>query len=130
MMINFDYKLIDIRKTIWIALSEFYLDTELASEDFDRIADVFNKSGLGINEIKDIDLYEVFPLLQVNLLSMAGAWNGFDEDWLLPECEKRFQRRENIIHRLNCRFWNNFFYWMRRDYWNAIEKRMGFKRWN
>ncbi len=112
------------RKKIWIELSEFYVDTELTSEDFDRISNTFLQSGLGISKIKEIDLMEVFPLLQPNLLNVAGAWAGFDEEWLLSECTKRYIRRKNIFHRLNCKFWNIFFYWMRRDHWNQIEKRM------
>ncbi|MCR6639654.1 MAG: hypothetical protein NVV82_11905 [Sporocytophaga sp.] len=115
---------IEIRKPVWLALSEFYLDTELTNEDFDRIAVIFQNSGLTLNELKEIDLFEVFTLLQQNLLSITGAWTGFDEDWLLVECEKRYRRRKNILHRLNCKFWNIFFYWMRRNYWEQIEKRM------
>lgn len=115
---------LETRKKIWIELSEFYLDTELTSEDFDRISNTFMQSGLELVEIKKIDLLEVFPLLQSNLLSVAGAWAGFDEEWLLSECTKRYNRRNNIFHRLNCKFWNILFYWMRRDYWNQIENRM------
>jgi hypothetical protein len=115
---------IEIRKPVWIALSEFYLDTELTNDDFDRIATVFQKSGLTLKDLKEIDLFEVFIFLQPNLLSVAGDWAGFNEDWLLTECEKRYRRRKNLLHRSNCKFWNIFFYWMRRDYWKQIEKRM------
>ena len=115
---------IENRKPIWIALSQFYLDSELTSDDFDRIAIIFQKSGLHIQDLKQSDLMEVFPLLQRNLLSISGVWADFDEVWLLSECAKRYQRRENIFYRLNCRFWNQFFYWMRRDYWNIIEQKM------
>lgn len=115
---------IENRKSIWTALSEFYLDTELESEDFDRITTIFQNSRLSIKDIKQIDLMEVFPLLQPNLLSVAGVWVDFEEDWLISECKKRYNRRENLLHKLNCKFWNIFFYWMRKDYWNQIEKRM------
>ena len=115
---------LETRKKVWIELSKFYLDTELANEDFDQISNTFLKSGLEISNIKKIDLFEVFPLLQPNLLDVAGEWAGFDEEWLLSECAKRFNRRKNILHRLNCKFWNVFFYWMRKDYWNQIEQRM------
>ena len=115
---------LDARKKIWIDLSEFYLDTDLTSEDFDRISNTFLRSGLELREIKKIDLIEVFPLLQPNLLTVAPAWAGFDEEWILSECTKRYNRRNNLFHRLNCKFWNIFFYWMRRDYWSQVEKRM------
>ena len=115
---------LETRKKIWIELSEFYLDIELTSEDFDRISNTFLQSGLGLDDLKKIDLFIVFPLLQKNLLSVAGVWAGFDEEWLLSECTKRYKRRKNIFHRLNCKFWNIFFYWMRRDYWKQLEKRI------
>ena len=115
---------LETRKKIWIALSEFYLDTELTNEDFDRISKTFLQSGLKIGDIKEIDLLEVFPILQPNLLSVAGAWAGFDEELLISECTKQYNRRNNIFHKLNCKLWNIFFFWMRRDYWLQIEKRM------
>ncbi|MBL0139141.1 MAG: hypothetical protein IPP86_11515 [Bacteroidetes bacterium] len=119
-----DSQQLETRRKIWIELSEFYLDTELTSEDFDRISNTFLQSGLELSEIKKIDLIEVFPLLQPNLLNVAGEWAGFNEEWLLSECTKRFNRRKNIFHRLNCKFWNIFYYWMRRDYWTQIDKRI------
>jgi hypothetical protein len=119
-----DSEQLETRKKIWIELSEFYLDIELTSEDFDRISKTFLESGIELSEIKRIDLIEVFPLLQLNLLSAAGEWAGFDEEWLIAECTKKYNQRKNIIYILNCKFWNIFFYWMRRDYWNQIEKRM------
>ena len=115
---------IENRKQIWMALSEFYLDIQLSNEDLDRISLIFYNSGIHLREIKKIDLTEVFPLLQPNLLSVAGVWDGFDRDWLLTKSEKLYNRRKSIFHRLNCKFWNVFFYWMRRNYWNQIEKRM------
>ncbi|MDV7697994.1 hypothetical protein N6B72_13795 [Chryseobacterium soli] len=88
------------------------------------MAIIFQKSGLHIKDIKQIDLMEVFPLLQPNLLNISGAWADFDEDWLLSECIKHYQKRENRFYRLNYKFWNTLFYWMRRDGWNQIEQRI------
>lgn len=112
------------RKLIWIALSELYLDTELFANDFDRLAEVFKKSGFGLDEIQTIDLYEVFPVLQPNLLSVAGEWVGFDEEWLVAECQKRLDKRSNPIYRLRCKFFNWKYYWMRKEYWQELENRM------
>ena len=116
--------IIEKRERIWLALSEFYLDTELTNDDFDRIASEFRNSGLSLSEIKEIDLMEVFSLLQINLLSVAGAWAGFDKKWLYTECAKNYNRRKSLAHRLKCMFWNLFFYWMRKEYWNQIERRI------
>lgn len=115
---------IEIRKKIWVELSEFYLDTELQQRDFDGIAETFNNSGLTLQEIKKIDLYEVFPLLQHNLLSVAGEWAGFDPDWLFENCERFYKKRNNWFHQLKCRFLNLWFYWMRKEYWLKIENKI------
>lgn len=116
--------MIEQRKLVWLTLSEFYLDTELSTHDFERLAEIFKRSGLGLEEIRAIDLYEVFPVLQPNLLSVAGEWAGFEEDWLFAECQKRRNKRKNLIYRMRCSFFNRIYYWMRRDYWQELEKRM------
>lgn len=112
------------RKRIWLALSELYLDTELSTNDFERLVAVFKKSGFELNEIREIDLFEVFPVLQTNLLSVAGEWVGFDKDWLFRECQKGWEKRQNLIYRLRCRIFNRMYYWMRKEYWQELEKRM------
>ena len=113
-----------IRRPVWLALSEFYLDTELTEMDFEQIAGIFNQSGLDRETIKEIDLYEVFPLLQWNLLSAAGVWNGFDEEWLFSNCERLYHKRNNWFHRLQIKFWNKRFYWMRKDYWQRVDAKL------
>lgn len=112
------------RKAIWSALSEFYLDTELQAGDFDRITKTFKESGYSLSELKAIDLFEVFPVLQSNLLSMTGEWSGFDQDWLYKECEKNYYKRKNPIFRIIRVLKNKIHYWMREDYWKEIENRM------
>jgi len=114
----------EIRKKIWVALSDLYLDTELSRTDFDWISGTFSQSGYSILELKEIDMFEVFPLLQPNLLDPAGVWAGFNEEWLIPRCTRYYHKRNNFFHRLKCQ-WKNFQHqWMRKDYWNEIEKRM------
>ncbi len=115
---------IEKRKTVWNALSELYLYTELQRSDFERIAAVFNKSDYSIEEIKLIDLYEVFPLLQTNLLNVAGEWAGFDEYWLYERCEENYRKRPSWFHRMGCRISNRYYFWMRKRYWKAVEELM------
>ena len=97
-------KELEVRRTIWTELSDFYLDTELADADLKRKADVFKKSGLSIDKIKKINYYEVGPQLVNNLRSTAGVWEGFDQQWLHDVLEKRTRkdrgRPRNIIRRL------------------------------
>ncbi|MDX1910101.1 MAG: hypothetical protein SFV22_01380 [Saprospiraceae bacterium] len=114
---------LEARKPVWRSISAFYLDTELDAGEIAGIVATFEQSGCSLPELKKIDLYEVFPVLQGNLTAPAGAWNGFDDDWLFQLCEENYQRRLQWQHRLKCRFWNAFSYWLRRDYWRAVEKK-------
>lgn len=111
---------INERKPIWMALSEFYLDTELDDKDFGYIALTILKSPYNIDEVKNINKYEVFPVLQPNLLSTAGIWSGFDETWLVDKIALRIEKN---IHRNN--FWIELSYklfgWMTKDNWKKIE---------
>jgi hypothetical protein len=78
-----NYKIIEERKPVWVALSNLYLDTELQEDDYKYIAEVFYNSPYSLDEIDLINKYEVAPVLMPNLLSVAGEWAGFDEDWLV-----------------------------------------------
>lgn len=81
------------RQPVWLALSEFYLDTELQPADFTRIRAVFDQSGYSELEIRQIDYDEVGPLLYLNLLSVAGEWVAFEETALLKKLAKQAARR-------------------------------------
>jgi len=81
------------REPVWLALSEFYLDTELQPADFRRIRVVFDQSGYSAQEIRQIDYEEVGPVLYSNLLRVAGEWAGFYEAALLAAVRKRAAKR-------------------------------------
>lgn len=76
---------IERRKPVWVALSRFYLDTELSDQELTHIRDVFASSGYSIDEIQEIERNEVRCAIGVNLLGVAGVWSGFDEEWLCNE---------------------------------------------
>lgn len=91
---------IEQRLPLWSALSELWLDTELSGKDLQRIARVLADSGLSIGQLRQVYLFEVAPVVWVNMLSVTGEWSGFDEQWL---CAR-------IVHKLNkrprcTRFW-------------------------
>lgn len=71
---------IEARKPLWCALSELWLDTELDDVDFDRIAVVMDRSGLSLDELRDVYLREVAPVCWRNHAAVAGEWRGFDPD--------------------------------------------------
>lgn len=109
------------RKPIWIALSEFYLDTELQESDFRRIAFKIIESPYPMDEVKEINKYEVFPVLQPNLLSVAGVWAGFDENWLV-NCITDSLAQRTAIKKLGIESSFIIFRWMQKDYWEKLEK--------
>jgi hypothetical protein len=90
------------RKPLWTALSELWLDTELDPADIQRIADAVIESGYSEAELNAIYLYEVAPVVSANLLSVAGEWAGFDEEWLHAKARKRAESRS---------LWLSFWVW-------------------
>jgi hypothetical protein len=84
------------RQPVWLALSEFYLDTELQAADFIRVREVFDQSGYSELEIRQIDYDEVGPLLYPNLLSVAGEWITFEETALLENLAKQAAKGSKI----------------------------------
>ncbi len=108
------------RKPIWIALSEFYLDTELQESDYERIVSKIIESPYSLDEIKEINKYEVFPILQYNFLTVAGEWAGFDEEWLIKNIIDSLKRR-NAIKKLGIESFYLIFKWMLKDHWRKVE---------
>jgi hypothetical protein len=111
---------IEERKPIWIALSEFYLDTELQESDFRNIAFKIIESPYSLEEVKNINKYEVFPVLQPNLLSVAGEWAGFQEEWLINSITDSLTKRNSIKRAGIEGSWLTF-KWMQKDYWEKLE---------
>jgi hypothetical protein len=62
------------RQPVWTALSELWLDTALAAADLERIARVALDSGYSLEELEDISLCEVAPVVSGNLRVPAGVW--------------------------------------------------------
>ncbi len=84
------------RRPVWIALSELWLDTELQNHDIDHIARVLHDSGYDRDALEQILAEEVAPVVYLNLCSVAGAWTGFDPDWLCAEISRRLRTRGPI----------------------------------
>ena len=72
----------DDQLKIWRALSELFLDTEIENHTFRYIARVVSEVGLSLSGAEEILWYEVFPVLEHNLQSLAGVWDGWTDTWL------------------------------------------------
>ncbi len=113
--------IIESRKPIWIALSEFYLDCGLENDDLERIALIFFKSNYTLDEIRLINTYEVKPVLFSNLQSAAGVWSAFDEEWLVATISSRIVNYDRINEKLPALalFVRHIF---SNSYWKKIDK--------
>jgi hypothetical protein len=69
-----------IRRPLWIALSDLYLDTE---PPWNRAAEQCARSPFAIPALQRILFDEVHPVVHPNRWSTAGVWEAFDEDWLV-----------------------------------------------
>jgi hypothetical protein len=109
------------RIPIWLALSEFYLDTGLDDSDLRHIAYTFLESPYSFEEIKAINKYEVFPVLQSNLYSVAGNWAGFDEIMLADTISTRL-RNVSRYHKMIVDITYPLSGWMQLGYWTKATR--------
>lgn len=84
---------------VWLALSKFYLDVELKNEDYSSIALAIYNSPFELKKVKEMNTFEVFPILQYHLMSIAGEWIDFDEEKLIEAIVKSIDNRikDNIL---------------------------------
>lgn len=103
------------RESVWLALSELWLDTELDKPGRAAIAKTLAISGFSVAELEAIYRLEVAPVVWTNAWATAGVWQGFDPDWLFEACRRNQKRRHSLWHRGRCRL-------LRRAMTAAVEK--------
>ena len=81
------------RRRVWTAWSALFLDTELQAAEHRGIARRLRDSGYTDTQLLRILKDEVAPVCIPNLLSMAGEWAGFDEDWLAERIQRHLASR-------------------------------------
>jgi len=108
----------DERLPVWEALSEFFLDTELNADNYERIAAQLARSRYSEAELQDILWYEVYPACKWNMFSMAGEWAGFGEEWIMQNIAPRKDKRPRFFH------WKPFHSGFFQDHWDAVRKRV------
>lgn len=70
-------------------LSELFLDMEYTQRELNIIASSLHPLGIPVSTLEHMFSYDLFPILYPNLMSVAGAWQAFDEEWLLQEVQAR-----------------------------------------
>ncbi len=96
----FDSAEVERRRRVWVALSDLYLDTD-SRLNYVYIARVLADSNFSIEELHAILLEEIAPVLEQNLLQVAGVWDGFDEHWLVEQVLRRQGRKRRVWLLLN-----------------------------
>jgi hypothetical protein len=70
------------RRSVWQALSDLFLDTELTEAFYRFIARTIIESGYSPAQVRSILWEEVFLVIEFNLRHPAGVWEGFRVEWL------------------------------------------------
>jgi hypothetical protein len=109
------------RKPVWVALSDLWLDTELQEHDLRYMAQVMWKSGYSLAELRAIYLYEVAPVVYINLLSPTGEWARFDPEWLCAEAEK-WARRHSRGRWFTLRLKRRVMVYATEHHWKRLEQ--------
>lgn len=92
-------KLRTIREEVWIAQADLFLDTDVRL-NFPYIARVAAASPYSLEELEAICRDEVAPILEFNLLDIAGEWACFDDDWLVDSIYARQATNPDIPYKL------------------------------
>ncbi|MFK7896135.1 MAG: hypothetical protein AB8G23_09885 [Myxococcota bacterium] len=112
------------RKPVWSALSELWLDTELEAYDHARIAEVLAESPFSTAELKEIEGFEVAPVLWPNLASVAGEWAGWNDEELHQKCAQQQAFGRGSVRRIRTWLVRRFARHTTSTDWNEIEQRI------
>lgn len=81
--------MIDAEKRVCINLSDLFLDTQLTVPNLDGMALSLQQLNLPIATLDHAIRNDLFPTLYPNLMSVGGAWSGFNENWLFNQLESQ-----------------------------------------
>ncbi|MFO1498983.1 MAG: hypothetical protein U1G07_11425 [Verrucomicrobiota bacterium] len=95
-------------------MADLFLDTELAQEDYRRIAENLARSPYSEETLWEIFRFEVYPACRRNLRVVAGEWAGFDRRWLIEKITPHFDKRPKFR-------WSLFNRWMLSPHWRKIQ---------
>jgi hypothetical protein len=92
---HFSEEEIAARRPVWIALSDLFLDTD-SRLSYAYIARELAASPFTFDELHAIFLEEVSPVLEHNLMQVAGDWGMFPEEWLIKQILGRQGRSRKV----------------------------------
>ena len=89
------------RTPVWVAMAALYLDTDLTDITLSYVARVCAASPYSKRELEHIMFSEVWPAFLPNLLSVAGEWAGWSEEFVQRRVLASYKRRLYLSWRLN-----------------------------
>lgn len=89
------------RAPVWLVMTDFFLDTELTDLTVAHIAKICAASPYTTDELERIMFTEVWPAFLPNLMSVAGEWAGWKEEFVKERVLKCYKPRFYISWRIN-----------------------------
>lgn len=77
--------LVDERGELWLALAPLWLDREPGERDYAHMVEVIERHDLTLEELEWVFRLELAPVLSRHQLSVAGAWQRFDDYQLMQQ---------------------------------------------
>jgi hypothetical protein len=107
------------RESVWIVLSEFFVDNEI---DYDL--EIARIDSYSLNHLKEIFFREVAPVCGPNLLTpIPPVWTGFEPAWLVAEISFNLAMRErSTVSRLSYEARVLYYRIRCADVWAEVEK--------
>jgi hypothetical protein len=98
-----------VRISVWSAISDLWIDSEIQDHELDYLAKVLIDSGYTMDELENIYKNEVSPVVWMNLFPLNTAptvWAGFDQQWLQAEIMSSIDRQQkDPLYRFYVRSW-------------------------
>jgi hypothetical protein len=86
----------DAREAVWIAMADLFLDTDVRMW-YSHLARRLAAAPFTADELRQILDGEVTPVLQGNLLDIAGEWAGFSDEWVVKEIRANLGRPSTLL---------------------------------
>jgi hypothetical protein len=111
----------------WIALADMFRDTELQPSDVNTIARTLVEAGLNSKHAHAVLFDEVAPVFGKNLISVAGNWDGWSDEFVVREVQAYLARRQQRTLRRFFSFEGLVGAWIKRGLegdWARVQRHM------
>lgn len=93
------------RLPLWCALADLFLDTDSDPAVYKAIHKIAEENNFSLTETIAILKEDVLPAFGTHLMSVAGEWSGFEEEYVLKKISEALSRSA-----FKKRIWSLFFW--------------------